>query len=167
MFCGIIDFFSPTTSFKALRSMGDAIARTELCASAYLCGGIGLFCRSRDPFLTYPMTKTLDSNTYTLVFDGECPADGEKIISGFHREGEAFLRELGGKYALALFDASRGALWIFRTSGATDVYFSGDIRLVFATSEEALSAFPEKLYSIFRLRENTLLCYDLQGIRLK
>ena len=166
MICGIIDFFSPTTNFRSLRAMGDVERADAPHASAYLCGGVGLFCRSRDPFLTYPITKTVDGKSYTLIIEGECRADDEYIISGFHREGENFLCSLCGRYSLSFFDASEGALYIFRTSGATDVYFSGDIRLVFATSEKALSAFPEKLYGVFRLRENTLLRYDIQGVRL-
>ena len=167
MFCGIIDFFSPTTSFRALRLMGETDSYCLPCASAYLSGGVGLFTRNRDTFLTYPLTKTIEGKSYVLMLEGTPDnIDEEEIIRHFSNEGESLLTSLCGDFALALFDSSKDTLYLLRGCGGTHVYFSGDIRLVFATSEEALAAFPEKLYGISRLRENSILKYDLQGVRL-
>ncbi len=166
MFCGIIDYFSPTTSFSALRSMGEPFCDTLPRASAYLCGGVGLFHRSSDPFLTYPLTRTVSDKSYILMLDGTpLGIDPYALILKFSRKGEAFLRTLCGKFSLALFDSSCGVLYLLRTAGSKPVFFSGDIRLVFATSEDSLAAFPERLYGISRLRENSILRYDVQGVK--
>ena len=164
MFCGIIDLFSPSTSFRALRSMGEPYAGTLPCASAYLNGGVGLFLRNQDRFLTYPITKTVDGRSYTLMIEGRAETSADDIILHFSKEGEAFLRRLCGSFSLALFDLSTDTLYLMRKKDGAPVYFSGDIRLIFATSEEALSAFPERLFGISRLRENSILKYNIQGV---
>jgi len=166
MFCGIIDLFSPTTSFKALCSMGKPDAKLLPCAAAYISGGVGLFTRNCDTFLTYPMTKTVNGGSITLMLEGALGEyDADRLILRYARDGEAFLRSLSGSFALALFDSGAEALYLLRGSGGAPVYFSGDIRLVFSTSEDSLAAFPEKLYGISRLRENSLLKYNIQGVR--
>ena len=91
--------------------------------------------------------------------------DAEGMISCFSREGEHFLRSLVGNFSLALFDSNADVLYLIRGVGGTPIYFSGDIRLVFATSEEALATFPERLFGITCLRENSILKYDIQGVR--
>ena len=166
MFCGIIDFFSSTTSFHALSSMGKPDSLSLPCASAYLNCGIGLFARNKDIFLTYPMTKSVDGKSYTLILEG-MPEDfdADSIILRYSTDGVDFLRTLHGNFSLALFDLCAEALYLMRGIASIPIFFAGDIRFVFATSEEALAAFPERLFGISRLRENSILKYDIQGVR--
>lgn len=166
MFCGIIDYFSPTTSFSALCKMGAPFRNTLPSASAYVSGGVGLFSRSNDPLLTFPLTRRIGDRVYTLMTEGETNLSGEQIIFRFANEGERLFASLKGDFSLTLYDSGESVLYILRSVGGSPIYFSGDIRLVFATDEKALAAFPERLYGISRLHEGTLLRYDIQGVRL-
>jgi asparagine synthase (glutamine-hydrolysing) len=72
-------------------------------------------------------------------------SDTEVILEAYKEWGEAFLEKLGGMFAMALYDASKRALYLARDRAGEKPLFLWQTprRLVFASELKALFAYPE------------------------
>ncbi|MFL6245834.1 MAG: asparagine synthase (glutamine-hydrolyzing) [Thermoanaerobaculia bacterium] len=72
-------------------------------------------------------------------------SDTEVILAAYREWGEGFLAKLGGMYAMALYDATKRALYLARDRAGEKPLFVWETpnRIVFASELKALFAYPE------------------------
>jgi asparagine synthase (glutamine-hydrolysing) len=89
---------------------------------------------------------------------------GEAIIALYRARGDAFLRELNGKFAIALWDATNRKLLLARDHFGIEslFYFSGGKRLIFSSSLKALLATRriDKQLNYDAVLQYLLYCYN-------
>lgn len=191
----IAGFFSPHTVFPkdsafcggAIRRMSEALIQRGPDHQGVRLFSCGAFCRNERscdrihpdiPCEPQPVVKTLNRNSYTLLYDGYISnlpqlrrymeqdhihtkglSQEAILLCAFIRYGADFAKKLNGAFALAVYDGAKKRLYLFRDPlGLRPLYYTiQDGTLVFASEHKGIFAYPGIEPAIDRNGLNELL----------